>query len=96
MKVLVIFGTRPEVIKLAPVILELQRRLEQGVELLTCLTGQHREMAYQALSVFKITPDADLDLMQPGQTLPDLTARLMTAISMVLETHRPDVVVVQG
>lgn len=96
MKILVVFGTRPEVIKLAPVILELRSRQQQGIEVITCLTGQHREMARQALSVFRIKPDIDLDLMQAGQSLPDLTARLMTSISAVLVDKNPDTVVVQG
>jgi len=96
LKVMVVFGTRPEVIKLAPVILELQRRAAEGVEVCACLSGQHREMAHQALAVFGIKPDLDLDVMVPGQTLPGLTATLMTALSNAITEQKPDVVMVQG
>jgi len=96
MKVMVVFGTRPEVIKLAPVILELHRRAADGIEVCACLSGQHREMAHQALAVFGITPDLDLDVMVPGQTLPGLTATLMTALSNAIAEQKPDVVMVQG
>lgn len=94
MKLMVVFGTRPEVIKLAPVV-EAARELED-IELLTCSTGQHRQMLDQALGCFGIAPDLDLDLMRENQTLPGLTARLIEHLTTAYETHRPDVVVVQG
>lgn len=95
MKMMVVFGTRPEVIKLAPVILEAQSRADE-VELLVCSTGQHREMLDQAMAVFNIQADVDLELMRENQTLASLTARLMESLTAVLIEHRPDVVVVQG
>jgi UDP-N-acetylglucosamine 2-epimerase len=94
-KVLVIFGTRPEAIKLAPVI----RALEGEPSLFSvvnCVTGQHREILDEMLRTFDIQPHVDLELMQPRQTLPDLTARAMTRISETLTQVRPDFVLVQG
>lgn len=76
MKLMVVFGTRPEVIKLAPVILE-ARKHAPHIELVVCSSGQHRHMLDQALSVFGITPDVELSVMQDGQTLAALTARLI-------------------
>ncbi len=80
--------------KLAPVVRELARR--PGVRSRVCVTAQHREQLDQVLAVFGIVPDRDLDLMRPGQTLPDLTARILTAVSGALAEERPDVVLVQG
>lgn len=93
-KILVAFGTRPEAIKLAPVIHVLRKCAD--VELTTCVTGQHRQMLDQVLEWFGIVPDYDLNVMQAGQTLSGLTARILTGISDVLETVRPDIVLVQG
>jgi UDP-N-acetylglucosamine 2-epimerase (non-hydrolysing) len=87
-------GTRPEAIKMAPVILELRRRPWARVRVLA--TAQHREMLDQVLEVFGITPDVDLDLMRPNQSLPDLTARMLTAIDATLESERPHAVLAQG
>ncbi len=95
MKIMVVFGTRPELIKLAPVMAEARRRSPQ-VELIVCSTGQHKEMLAQAMAVFEIKPDEDLALMQANQTLADLTARLMAGMDQALRKHQPDVVVVQG
>ncbi|CAN5177359.1 UDP-N-acetylglucosamine 2-epimerase (non-hydrolyzing) [soil metagenome] len=94
MKLLFAFGTRPEGIKLAPVILEARRR--EGIESLVVSTGQHREMLEAVLTLFAIKPDVDLALMQPGQTLPALTARAMAAFAPLLQREKPDAVVVQG
>ena len=94
-KVMTIFGTRPEAIKLAPVILELQ----QQPDIFDCQivsTGQHREMLDQVLRVFDIVPHVDLDVMQPEQTLSELTARLVAKIAAVFSIDRPDLVLVQG
>jgi UDP-N-acetylglucosamine 2-epimerase len=93
-RVLVIFGTRPEAIKLAPVIeaLAAVRTLAPRV----CVTGQHREMLAQMLALFRIVPDHDLALMQPGQDLADLTARAVTGLCRVLDAERPAAVLVQG
>jgi UDP-N-acetylglucosamine 2-epimerase (non-hydrolysing) len=94
MKVMVVFGTRPEAIKLAPVIRALRQR--RAVDLRVVSTSQHRELLQQALDVFSITPDIDLALMQPGQTLEELTVRVLPAMQAVLAAERPDVLVVQG
>lgn len=95
LKVLSILGTRPEAVKLAPVILELQKHPE-AIQSLVCVTAQHRQMLDQVLSLFGIAPDVDLDLMEPGQTLPDLTARVVVGVNHVLDKLQPDLVLVQG
>lgn len=95
MKIMVVFGTRPEVIKLAPLIAEARRRSD-AVQLIVCSTGQHREMLDQALAVFGIKPDVELALMQANQTLSALTARLVEGLDAVLRLHQPDAVLVQG
>jgi UDP-N-acetylglucosamine 2-epimerase (non-hydrolysing) len=94
MKLMVIFGTRPEVIKLAPIVAEARKHAD--IELVVCSSGQHRHMLDQALAVFGITPDVELSVMQEGQTLAGLTAKLMERVTEALLAHRPDVVVVQG
>ena len=93
-KLAVIFGTRPEAIKLAPVILALKRDADITCEV--CVTGQHREMLDQMLEVFGIVPDVDLDLMVHDQTLADLTARSIVAVERYLAKSKPDMVLVQG
>lgn len=95
MKVMCIVGTRPEAIKMAPVYFALKENYQKFQPLLVS-TSQHREMLPQILKVFDLTPDLDLDLMTPGQTLPELTARLITAMSGVLQQYRPDLMLVQG
>jgi UDP-N-acetylglucosamine 2-epimerase (non-hydrolysing) len=94
-RVLTIFGTRPEAIKLAPVILELEKHPER-IENLVCVTAQHREMLDQVLEWFQIEPGYDLDLMQPDQGLAGFASRALVAVSRVLGEVRPDVVLVQG
>src|ERR1700709_1469098 len=94
-KVLGGFGTRPEAIKPAPVIAAL-RAQPSLFDITVCSTGQHREMLVQALDAFGITPDIDLDVMRAGQTLPDLTARLVTSLSETTARIGPDRVIVQG
>ena len=89
-----VVGTRPEVIKMAPVYFALHA--SATLQPLLISTGQHREMLVQALDVFGIQPDIDLGLMQPGQTLPDLTARVLTSMTTVLRERRPAAVLVQG
>lgn len=93
-KVSVIFGTRPEAIKLSPVIRELKR--ENTVECKVCVTAQHREMLDQVLDVFGIVPDEDLKLMRPNQTLSGFTARAILALEKYMFNEKPDIVVVQG
>ncbi len=93
-KISLIFGTRPEAIKLCPLVLALRdhRTLTPHV----CVTGQHREMLDQALQVFEVETDADLELMRPNQTLGALTSRAVVAIDKYLDEHKPDMVIVQG
>lgn len=95
LKVLSLFGTRPEAIKMAPVVRELGKRSGQ-VASIVCVTAQHREMLDQILNGFDLRPDIDLDLMKDNQDLASLTARAIAAISEVLERTRPDLVLVQG
>lgn len=94
MKVAVVFGTRPEAIKLAPVIHELRRRA--GIDVRVATTAQHRELLDQVLHVFGIIPDVDLDVMQPNQALADLSGRVLSAVDGLLAKEQPDLVVVQG
>jgi UDP-N-acetylglucosamine 2-epimerase (non-hydrolysing) len=94
-KLLFIFGTRPEAIKMAPVILACRRHPEQ-LQVKVCLTGQHREMLDQVMQFFEISGDYDLELMQPNQTLYDITARCLTLLQVVLQEWQPDLVLVQG
>ncbi len=92
---MLIFGTRPEAIKMAPVVQECQRRSDQ-VQTIVCLTGQHREMLAQVTDYFGISADLDLALMQPNQTLAELSARCLTGIDSALARFQPDCVVAQG
>ncbi len=94
MRILVLFGTRPEAIKMAPVITALRRT--PGLSPIVCFTGQHRAMALSVMDVFGITPDVDLNVMKTGQTLDSLTTDLMTALQSVYNAHEPDIVLVQG
>lgn len=93
-KILVIFGTRPEAIKLFPVVAAL--RDEPTLDVRTCVTAQHRGLLDQVLAIASLTPDIDLDLMEPGQSLDRLTARLLTGLGEVMDAERPDRVIVQG
>src|SRR5213594_35159 len=93
-KIATIFGTRPEAIKLAPVVIALKAQSE--VECRVCITAQHRHMLDQVLEAFDITPDADLNLMRKNQTLPGFTARAITALERHLAVERPDLVLIQG
>jgi UDP-N-acetylglucosamine 2-epimerase (non-hydrolysing) len=95
MRVLFIFGTRPEAIKLAPVIKELEKHPETFTSVV-CVTAQHREMLNQVLETFNITPDYDLDIMQDNQSLYDITVKGLQAIKAVMENEKPDLVIVQG
>lgn len=93
-KVLLVFGTRPEAIKLAPLIAELRAR--PGIEPVLCVTGQHRQMLDQVLRMFELVPDYDLDIMRSDQSLVDVTTRVLERLTGVLEQTEPDVLVVQG
>jgi UDP-N-acetylglucosamine 2-epimerase (non-hydrolysing) len=94
-KVLCVFGTRPDAIKMAPVVLELKRRPEQFA-VKVAVTGQHREMLDQVLSVFEITPDFDMNIMSQGQTLSQVTTRALDGLDPILAAERPDWVLAQG
>lgn len=94
-KVMLVFGTRPEAIKMCPLVKELKKQSET-FETVVCVTGQHREMLDQVLEVFDITPDYDLNLMKQGQTLFDVTTAILNNIQPVLDEVHPDVVLVHG
>ena len=93
-KILVIFGTRPEAIKLFPVVAALRK--VGGLDVRTCITAQHRGLLDQVLAIAGLQPDIDLDLMEPGQSLDRLTARLLTGLGEVMDAEKPDRVIVQG
>jgi UDP-N-acetylglucosamine 2-epimerase len=95
MKVMCIIGTRPEAIKMAPVYFALKENYHKFQPILVS-TSQHQEMLRQILKIFDLTPDIDLELMKPGQKLPELTARIITAMSDVLNQYKPDIILVQG
>ncbi|WP_341779938.1 non-hydrolyzing UDP-N-acetylglucosamine 2-epimerase [Levilactobacillus sp. HBUAS70063] len=94
-KVMTVFGTRPEAIKMAPIILAMQQRPAEFTPI-TVVTAQHREMLDQVLDIFKITPDYDLNIMRPKQTLSDITTRVLTQLDAVLSEAKPDIVLVHG
>ncbi|MDE6416955.1 MAG: UDP-N-acetylglucosamine 2-epimerase (non-hydrolyzing) [Duncaniella sp.] len=94
-KVMLVFGTRPEAIKMAPLVKHLQSRGAE-FETIVTVTGQHREMLDQVLEIFDITPHHDLNIMKPGQDLYDVTARVLTGMRDVLDAEKPDVVLVHG
>lgn len=93
-KILTVFGTRPEAIKMAPVVLALQQA--EGLESLVCVTAQHRQMLDQVLNLFGIEPDFDLDLMAPNQDLFDITSKVLLGLRGVLREAQPDIVLVHG
>lgn len=94
-KIMLVFGTRPEAIKMAPLVKEFQKDTER-FKTIVCVTGQHREMLDQVLHLFEITPDYDLNIMKQGQDLYDVTARVLTGMRDVLKEAQPDVVLVHG
>ncbi|EMA4502833.1 UDP-N-acetylglucosamine 2-epimerase (non-hydrolyzing) [Enterobacter hormaechei] len=94
MKVLTVFGTRPEAIKMAPLVHALAR--DPDIEAKVCVTAQHREMLDQVLTLFSIVPDYDLNIMKPGQGLTEITCRILQELKPILESFRPDVVLVHG
>lgn len=93
-KVMTIFGTRPEAIKMAPLVNELKQ--DDAIETIVCVTAQHRQMLDQVLKIFKIVPDYDLNIMKERQTLPQITSNVLTGIVNVIEDAKPDIVLVHG
>ena len=94
-KIMLVFGTRPEAIKMAPLVKGLQAQPDR-FETVVCVTAQHREMLDQVLKLFEIAPQHDLNIMKPGQDLFDITANILTGLRPVLATERPDWVLVHG
>jgi len=94
-RIMLVFGTRPEAIKMAPLVKEFQKYPEQ-FQTIVCVTGQHREMLDQVLQLFEIAPDYDLNIMKQGQDLYDITVRILTGMREVLKEAQPDVVLVHG
>ena len=93
-KVMLVFGTRPEAIKMCPLVNELKSR--SGIKTCVCVTGQHRQMLDQVLEAFRVEPDYDLSIMKDKQTLFDVTTNILSRIREVLEKEKPDVVLVHG
>ena len=94
-KVMLVFGTRPEAIKMAPLVKEFQLHANE-FETIVCVTGQHREMLDQVLQIFEIQPNYDLNIMKQGQDLYDVTARVLIGMRDILKIVQPDVVLVHG
>lgn len=94
MKILTVFGTRPEAIKMAPLVKKLNE--EPGIESILCVTAQHREMLDQVLSLFELVPDYDLNIMKPNQTISQITSNVLVGLEEVFKKERPDIVLVHG
>ena len=94
-KIMLVFGTRPEAIKMCPLVKEFQKRTDE-FETIVCVTGQHREMLDQVLKIFEVAPDIDLNIMKQGQDLTDVTVRILNGMRDVFKECRPDVVLVHG
>ena len=95
LKIMVVFGTRPEAIKMAPLVLELQKQKET-IETITVVTAQHRQMLDQVLETFKVVPDYDLDIMGKSQTLLEITSKILDKLDPVIKKEKPDIVLVHG
>ena len=94
LRVMSVFGTRPEAVKMAPLVKELEKNAE--IESIVCVTAQHREMLDQVLELFEIKPDYDLDIMKDRQTLTGITTRVLEGMEKVLDEAKPDIVLVHG
>ena len=93
-KVMTIFGTRPEAIKMAPLVKELEKREE--IESIVCVSAQHREMLDQVLQIFDIHPKYDLNIMKQGQTLSEITSRVLMGLEEVIQKEKPNIILVHG
>ena len=93
-KVMSVFGTRPEAIKMAPLVIELEKN--PNIESVVCVTAQHRQMLDQVLEIFDITPDYDMNLMKDRQTLVQITARVLEGLDDIIKEVKPDIVLVHG
>ena len=93
-KVMTVFGTRPEGIKMAPIIKVMEK--EEKIENIVCITAQHREMLDQVLNLFDIEPDYDLNIFKPGQSLTEITIRALKGLEEVIQKVKPDLLLVQG
>jgi len=94
MKILTVFGTRPEAIKMAPLVRQLEK--EPGLESVVCVTAQHREMLDQVLDLFELVPDFDLNVMKPDQSVSQISTNVLLGMEKVLQEVRPDLVLVHG
>ena len=94
MKILSVFGTRPEAIKMAPLVKKLKET--EGIESVLCVTAQHREMLDQVLSLFELVPDYDLNIMKPNQTISMITTNVLLGLDEIFEKEKPDIVLVHG
>lgn len=94
MKIMTVFGTRPEGVKMAPIIKEIQKR--KDIDQVVCITAQHRQMLDQVINLFDIKPDYDLDIFKPGQSLTDITTNSLKGLEEVIKKERPDILLVQG
>ena len=93
-KIMLVFGTRPEAIKMCPLVNELKKR--KNIKTIVCVTGQHRQMLDQVLNAFDVKPDYDLSIMKDKQTLFDVTVNILEKIKEILETAKPNIVLVHG
>ena len=93
--IMLVFGTRPEAIKMCPLVKELERHSDK-FKTIVCVTGQHREMLDQVLKIFDVHPDIDLNIMKPGQDLTDVTVRILVGMRDIFKNCKPDVVLVHG
>lgn len=93
-KIMAVFGTRPEAIKMCPLVMELKKRKE--IELIVCVSGQHKEMLYEVLHQFQVEPDYDIEIMTEKQTLFDITQRILEKMRPILEKEKPELVLVHG
>ena len=93
-KIMTVFGTRPEAIKICPLVLEMKKR--EGLQVIVCVTAQHRQMLDQVLETFGVIPDYDLNIMKDRQTLFDITTNILNGIKEILDKEKPDVVLVHG